>query len=98
MTTLHQQSPPEGEKSEMKSLKLTLGIYLIGQLVAAIWWASSINLTVGTLVRQVDRLVDKSDAQMADRYGGATAARDWAAQQVVNENLRQRITRLEERK
>ena len=60
-------------------------IFLLGQLLWAIWWASAVTTKLDQLARDTDEIEQAINVGMRDRYTGTDADRDWYRHQLKHE-------------
>lgn len=71
-----------------------LGIFLLGQLLMAVWWASSINTKLTLLSEKQISIETAINVGMRDRYTGYDADRDWERQHAKDQRQDDRVNKL----
>lgn len=57
---------------------IALGVFLIGQLIAGIWWASKINTTLIIVERTLTEMLVRLSKHEADFYSKSESIKDFA--------------------
>lgn len=73
---------------------VSLGIFLLSQLFAAVWWASAIDTKLATLKENQDKIELAIQEGMRDRYTGEDADRDLERQKTRDSKQDDRINKL----
>ncbi len=71
-----------------------LGIFLLGQLLMAVWWASSVDTKLTMLSKKQTAISTAINIGMKDRYTGNDADRDLQRQRVRDKEQDDRINKL----
>lgn len=73
---------------------IPLGIFLLGQLLMAVWWASSVDTKLQVLSEKQTKIETAINTGMRDRYTGNDADRDWQRQRVRDKEQDNRVNKL----
>ena len=79
-----------------KAELLTLGIFLVGQLTAAIWWASKINTTLCIMTATLTSMNDRLTRHEASFFSKEEAAKDFAHRDIRIDAIGNKLDKIQD--
>jgi hypothetical protein len=74
---------------------MTLSIFLIGHLIAAVWWASHVNTVLSAMIKAIDKLTTTLTKHEEKHYSKVEAAKDLSVRDKQIEAAFKKMERLQ---